>query len=624
MLIDVMLESNSVSLFLSLSLSHTHTYTHTCLSRLIRHTQVRDILWDWNDWGIFTVVSDSEIVTFAVEPLNINGPQINVLGKMQVDMSTGEVTVEPISTPCPSGFRSIMVHDGVMYGQMKSGNLKEFVLATHDAIHSVNSPSRELSRDVFCQNLVLGRFDDAWKVAERLDSRAYWLALSTRAMELVNVPNAIRAYRRLGDAGMVMALERLSRLEDKNLLAGHICVLFSDFSQAQELFLRSSNARAALDMRKDLLHWDHAIKLAKTLAPEEVPSISIKYAQQLERRGETASALGMFKSANDNSDDLNQEEKSHIRAGIARTTVRMGDIRQGRKLALESRDNVLCCECASIMENMKQYDDAALLFERGHEFEKAASIYIATKNFSKAAPLMEKISSTKLHAQFAKAKRAQKDYIAAAEAYERAHDMDSVVEIYLNHLGQPERAMEIVRGTHSARAAQMVATHCNTTGNYAGAIEFLLMAKRQSEAFELAKTYDGMDMYAEKLGKNGKAENYIQIAKYFENKKDWGRAAHFYAICCQYHKALKFYLHCGETYIDKAIALVGEAQSDMLTHTLIDFLSGDTDGVRIILRALSNHLSQSHTYTYRYPRTTTTCIVCTWHLASTLKLPRQL
>ena len=73
--------------------------------------------------------------------------------------------------------------------------------------------------------------------------------------------------------------------------------------------------------------------------------------------------------------------------------------------------------------------------------------------------------------------------------------MDSVVEIYLNHLGKPERAMDIVRGTHSARAAQMVATHCNTTGNYAGAIEFLLMAKRQSEAFELAKTYDGMDMY---------------------------------------------------------------------------------------------------------------------------------
>ena len=141
--------------------------------------KVRDILWDWNDWGIFVVVSDVEMVTFAVEPLNINGPQINAIGKMIVDIHTGEVTVEQISTPIPSGFNSIMVHNGVVYGEMKSGKLKQVVLATHDALHSVSSPSRELSREIFCQNLVLGRFDDAWRVAERLDSRAHWLALST-------------------------------------------------------------------------------------------------------------------------------------------------------------------------------------------------------------------------------------------------------------------------------------------------------------------------------------------------------------------------------------------------------------------------------------------------------------
>ena len=55
------------------------------------------------------------MVTFAVEPLNINGPQINVVGKMNVDAHTGEVTVEQISTPCPSGFRSIMFYNGVVY-----------------------------------------------------------------------------------------------------------------------------------------------------------------------------------------------------------------------------------------------------------------------------------------------------------------------------------------------------------------------------------------------------------------------------------------------------------------------------------------------------------------------------
>jgi len=44
------------------------------------------------------------------------------------------------------------------------------------------------------------------------------------------------------------------------------------------------------------------------------------------------------------------------------------------------------------------------MFERAGQFEKAASIYIQTKNFTAATPLMARISSSKLQLQFAKAK----------------------------------------------------------------------------------------------------------------------------------------------------------------------------------------------------------------------------
>ena len=40
--------------------------------------------------------------------------------------------------------------------------------------------------------------------------------------------------------------------------------------QAQELFLLSTRPITALEMHKDLLHWDQAMKLAATLAPEQV------------------------------------------------------------------------------------------------------------------------------------------------------------------------------------------------------------------------------------------------------------------------------------------------------------------------------------------------------------------
>jgi WD repeat-containing protein 19 len=60
----------------------------------------------------------------------------------------------------------------------------------------------------------------------------------------------------LGDASMVHSLESISGCEEKTALAGHILVLQGgDPAAAQELFLRSSQPRAALEMRQDLKHW---------------------------------------------------------------------------------------------------------------------------------------------------------------------------------------------------------------------------------------------------------------------------------------------------------------------------------------------------------------------------------
>ena len=87
------------------------------------------------------------------------------------------------------------------------------------------------SRPYFCQNVALLRLNAAWEAARALYVRALWLALSGKAMEVLNVAMALKVYRQLGDAGMVMALEQLLDIEDKNLLAGHIAMLFADYQQ---------------------------------------------------------------------------------------------------------------------------------------------------------------------------------------------------------------------------------------------------------------------------------------------------------------------------------------------------------------------------------------------------------
>ena len=80
-----------------------------------------------------------------------------------------------------------------------------------------------------------------------------WEQLAHRAMTHMEVDFAIRVYRFVGDASMVLSLERLAHLEDKNLLAGNILILFERedcYDMAQELFVRSGRPHAALQMRK--------------------------------------------------------------------------------------------------------------------------------------------------------------------------------------------------------------------------------------------------------------------------------------------------------------------------------------------------------------------------------------
>ena len=51
---------------------------------------------------------------------------------------------------------------------------------------------------------------------------------------------------------------------------------------------------------------------------------------------------------------LEAAEEAACNAGIARCTIHMGDVRQGRALALQSGSEALCRECAQVLEGMGQ------------------------------------------------------------------------------------------------------------------------------------------------------------------------------------------------------------------------------------------------------------------------------
>jgi WD repeat-containing protein 19 len=88
------------------------------------------------------------------------------------------------------------------------------------------------------------------------------------------------------------------------------------------------------------------------------------------------------------------------------------------------------------------------------------------------------------------------------------------------------------------------------------------------------------------------------ISLFFESKNDYYNAGKYLLLGAekypsanpQYAKALKYFLMCPPTDsapIEAAIEVVGLAKSDKLTHQLIDFLMGETDGMPKVRAGLS-------------------------------------
>ena len=115
--------------------------------------------------------------------------------------------------------------------------MAQVLLPTHTSISQLaqakGQANAEKIKACFAQTLALGRLARAWDLAAALKHRDTFHALGKAAMRMLDVPMAIRAHRAMGDAGMVMALQKLEGVEDIHLLSGHLALIFDDHSSAQ-------------------------------------------------------------------------------------------------------------------------------------------------------------------------------------------------------------------------------------------------------------------------------------------------------------------------------------------------------------------------------------------------------
>ncbi|KAI0219650.1 WD repeat-containing protein 19 [Lamellibrachia satsuma] len=317
---------------------------------------VKGVLWEnfAMDEGVFVAYDEEKIYSYIYNRETVNGSKVEFVG----------------ITKLPYGQVPLMLYYGDIVLQTSSGKVATVRLETHNFDEKLPQDlPPEGVQTSFQKCIRLRRFKEAWSFCQRLGQRDSWEELGKAALSLLEIDFAMRVYREIGDAGMVMSLQKVKAIEDRNLLAGYITMFLEDFNLAQDLFLASSLPVAALEMRRDLLHWDSALKLARVLAPDQIAYISKEYAQQLEFTCDYANALMHYEKGITKEPNQREHDES-CAAGVARMSIRMGDIRRGVGMAMKMPSRALKKECAAILESMKQWSEAAMLYEKGGYYDK--------------------------------------------------------------------------------------------------------------------------------------------------------------------------------------------------------------------------------------------------------------
>eukprot|EP00817_Percolomonadidae_sp_ATCC50343_P006499 CAMPEP_0117428804 /NCGR_PEP_ID=MMETSP0758-20121206/8434_1 /TAXON_ID=63605 /ORGANISM="Percolomonas cosmopolitus, Strain AE-1 (ATCC 50343)" /LENGTH=1219 /DNA_ID=CAMNT_0005215371 /DNA_START=468 /DNA_END=4125 /DNA_ORIENTATION=- len=539
------------------------------------------VMWDVSDPNCFITSDKNKFNTYVYSPNTARGPE--VIAVKQVDSNQLLST-----TDRPDGFTPIFMMNGRVICQMTSGSIAQVTLISHEALSKDNRQSSVQSRSKniynrFSQLVRLNRFNEAWNAALELNNESCLRELASTALHNLDIESAVRVYRYLGEANYVMNLEPLLHVDEINIIIGTIAVMNKSFSEAESRFLQSSQKIRALEMRRDLMDWKRALELAEQLDTRQIPIVSREFAQQRELHGEYEEAHALYMKAMDES-YLNGKPfpARHIalcKEGTARVTIRLGNLNEGLRMALDSKSPKLCRECAQVFEELRQYQYAAQLYVKAGMYEKGATLYIKVKKFNAVEAILNKLENPQLFIAYAKAKESERKYIEAERAYERANDVLNVVRINLDRLKKPSKAIEIVKREQSVEGALLIANYCKDTKNFRLAIEFLAFANQFDEAFNLALKEDEMETYAIVVTDKKQVKEYARIAGYYEQKGDYGQAGDYFGKCKQYKKALNLYIKCGEAKIDEAIELVGIAKEDELTHHLVDYLMGDLDNV---------------------------------------------
>lgn len=569
---------------------------------LPNESEFNNIIWDTQDQNLFIAMTTSNLLyVFYVFEDSLEGTQVNMMKEYTriEDFTTTSKEQLCVLKLEPNNIPFYLTNGFLYFFQKNTKEIKGSILLSHYWIYNWRdeNDTEDGHKKYFMQNFQLGRFANCCKSAAYLEQKnIYYNHLGKHCLNYLEIDISEEAFRRGGNISLTLTVEKLRYESEKKILLGHIAAILGKEDKAEQLFVNSTIPSLAVDLRCDLQDWNLALKLANDYQPYRIVFISKKLAYKFESENNAAEAIKSYEKSkisniiaflaqleNDISNtshrncDYKDLDDHNIQcdAGISRCCFRLGDTTKAMNLAEKISDKQSVIEIAYLAESLNYSMEAAKLFSKVGMYEKAATIYIAIKQFKFAEDLIDKIKSTNLLIQLARMKENEKLYKDAEKAYERAGEWEHVIRLNLKYLNNVDKAKDIVLTKHKTEAAALlVAEHFESLGRKKETIEFKLIAKRYDEAFALAQTFNEMDAYAEFISKYVKNQDeFKKIAIYYEGKNLHGKSGIYYEKANNTHKALQMYIKSGaDEYLERAVEMVGLCNEDELTNKLIDHL----------------------------------------------------
>ncbi|XP_063635799.1 WD repeat-containing protein 19 [Cydia splendana] len=539
---------------------------------------IKGVIWDicLSERNVFAVHTPDAVHTCYLSAHGTAGPHATLVH----------------TTAVPPDTAPLLLFSGDVYCYGPQGAVLKIPLDSHNTSGLADpDPEKRLAnqRKHIEKLLLLRRFNEAWLFCDAVDEEGLWRKLGEAAIAELNAEFAIRVYTRLSDVAMVWALEDALHIEDLSILCGTLSACLNQGSAAArwlEGAPAGAGALAALELHCARGDWGSAHTLALQACPAAAPLVALHRARHTELLADYHEALSFYEQSimPDDGTPKVKEHNEKCEAGIARMSIRCGDFIRGVTTAMKhAHDIELLKDCAQLLEDEKQYNHAATLYDHAGNTEKAASLYIKLKSWLKVEALLPKINSPSIHIQYAKAKEAEGRYHDALKSYLKAGDYEAAIRLNLEKLDDIDEAVNLVQETKSVQGAKMVANYFQNSDDPSSAIKFLVMSLCYDEAFQLARKNGKLHLYGEILIQTSQArpEDFRSLALHFEGEKNHLLAGKFFFHAGEYNKAMSHLLKTGgeeDEAISVAIDAAAASDDERLTRRLIEYLLGETDG----------------------------------------------